>query len=128
QLHEFQGAIEAMGAGFKAFTYDGDTPQDGRKAIRERATVVLTTPDMLHSGILPHHTKWAKLFENLRYVIIDELHYYRGVYGSHVANLLRRFRRICEFYGSTPQFICSSATIANPRELAEGLIEAPFEM
>ncbi len=128
QLHEFQTAVEEMGSDLRAFTYDGDTPQDARRAIRERAAVVMTNPDMLHSGILPHHTKWAKLFERLRYIVIDELHYYRGVYGSHVANLLRRLRRICEFYGSKPQFICSSATIANPRELAEALTESPFAM
>ena len=128
QLQEFQTAVNELGGDLCAFTYDGDTPQDARKAIRQRAAVVMTNPDMLHSGILPHHTKWAKLFENLRYVVIDELHYYRGVYGSHVANLLRRLRRICEFYGSTPQFICSSATIANPRELAEALTGAPFAM
>ncbi len=128
QLHEFQTAVEEIGCDLRAFTYDGDTPQDARKAIRQRAGVVMTNPDMLHSGILPHHTKWAKLFEKLRYIVIDELHYYRGVYGSHVANLLRRLRRICEFYGSQPQFICSSATIANPRELAQALTEAPFEM
>src|SRR5579859_4381241 len=128
QLHEFQTAVDEIGGDLCAFTYDGDTPQDARKAIRQRASVVMTNPDMLHSGILPHHTKWAKLFENLRYVVIDELHYYRGVYGSHVANLLRRLRRICEFYGSKPQFICSSATIANPRELAEALTGAPFAM
>jgi DEAD/DEAH box helicase domain-containing protein len=121
QLHEFQGLVEAMGSGIRAFTYDGDTPQDARKAIRERANVVLTNPDMLHSGILPHHTRWAKCFENLRYFVIDELHYYRGVYGSHLANLVRRLKRICEFYGSSPEFICSSATIANPKELAEAL-------
>ena len=128
QLHEFQSVVDAMGAGIRAFTYDGDTPQDARRAIRERANVVLTNPDMLHSGILPQHTKWAKLFENLRYVVIDELHYYRGVYGSHLANLLRRLRRICEFYGSAPRFICCSATIANPQELAEALTGAPFEL
>ena len=128
QLHEFQAAVDAMGSDIRAFTYDGDTPQDARRAIRERANVVLTNPDMLHSGILPHHTKWAKCFENLRYVVIDELHYYRGVYGSHLANMLRRLRRICEFYGSKPQFICCSATIANPKELAEALTEAPFEL
>ena len=128
QLHEFQGAIDGTGAEIRAFTYDGDTPQDARKAIRERANVVLTNPDMLHSGILPHHTKWAKLFESLRFFIIDELHYYRGVYGSHLANLLRRLHRICEFYGSSPQFICSSATIANPKELAEALTDRPFEL
>src|SRR5579862_1597976 len=128
QLHEFQAAVDAMGSPIRAFTYDGDTPQDARRAIRERANVVLTNPDMLHSGILPHHTKWAKCFENLRYVVIDELHYYRGVYGSHLANLLRRLRRICEFYGSKPQFICCSATIANPKELAEALAESAFEL
>ncbi|MGH9666651.1 MAG: DEAD/DEAH box helicase, partial [Bryobacteraceae bacterium] len=128
QLHEFQAIVEAMGSEIRAFTYDGDTPQDARRAIRERANVVLTNPDMLHSGILPHHTKWAKCFENLRYFIVDELHYYRGVYGSHLANLLRRLRRICEFYGSSPQFLCCSATIANPKELAESLTGAPFDL
>ena len=128
QLHELQTAIDAMGSEIRAFTYDGDTPQDARKAIRQRANIVLTNPDMLHSGILPHHTRWAKLFENLRYVVIDELHYYRGVYGSHLANLLRRLKRICEFYGSKPVFICCSATIANPRELAEALTESPFRI
>ena len=128
QLAEFNASVDAMGAEIRAFTYDGDTPQDARKAIRERANVVLTNPDMLHSGILPHHTKWAKAFENLRYIVIDELHYYRGVYGSHLANILRRLRRITSFYGSTPKFICSSATIANPRELAEGLTGEPFEL
>jgi DEAD/DEAH box helicase domain-containing protein len=128
QLHEFQAAVDAMGSSIRAFTYDGDTPQDARRAIRERANVVLTNPDMLHSGILPHHTKWAKCFENLRYIVIDELHYYRGVYGSHLANVLRRLKRICEFYGSTPQFICCSATIANPRELAEALTGSAFDL
>jgi DEAD/DEAH box helicase domain-containing protein len=128
QLHALQATLDSMGSDLRAFTYDGDTPQDARKAIRERASLVLTNPDMLHAGILPHHTKWAKCFENLRYFVIDELHYYRGVYGSHLANLLRRLKRICEFYGSSPQFICSSATIANPRELAEALAETPFHL
>jgi DEAD/DEAH box helicase domain-containing protein len=128
QLHEFQRAVDSMGASIRAFTYDGDTPQDARKAIRERANVVLTNPDMLHAGILPHHTKWAKHFENLRYFVIDELHSYRGVYGSHLANIIRRLRRICNFYGSSPQFITCSATIANPRELAEALTESSFEL
>ena len=143
QLVEFQKAVDAMGSepssdgaqrsagapcALRAFTYDGDTPQDARRAIRERANVVFTNPDMLHSGVLPHHTKWAKAFENLRYVVIDELHYYRGVYGSHLANLLRRLKRVCEFYGSSPQFICCSATIANPKELAEALTGLPFEL
>ncbi len=128
QLHELQAMVDAMGSDIRAFTYDGDTPQDARKAIRERASVVLTNPDMLHSGILPHHTRWAKVFENLRYVVIDELHYARGVYGSHVANVIRRLRRICEFYGARPQFICSTATIANPLELAQSLTGLPFEL
>jgi DEAD/DEAH box helicase domain-containing protein len=110
------------------FTYDGDTPQDARRAIRGRAHIVLSNPDMVHSGILPHHPRWAKLFENLQYVVIDELHAYRGVFGSHLANVLRRLARICRHYGSNPTFICSSATIANPRELAEALVEQPFEL
>jgi DEAD/DEAH box helicase domain-containing protein len=128
QLEELHGVIEDMGSDLCAFTYDGDTPQDARRAIRQRANIVLTNPDMLHTGILPHHTKWAKLFENLRYIVIDELHYYRGVYGSHLGNIMRRLRRLCEFYGSKPQFIACSATIANPKELAESLIEEPFEL
>ena len=110
------------------FTYDGDTPSDARRAIRGKAHVVLSNPDMLHSGILPHHPRWAKLFENLRFVIIDELHAYRGVFGSHLANIMRRLQRVCRHYGSDPVFICSSATIANPRELAEGLTGRPFEL
>jgi len=110
------------------FTYDGDTPQDARRAIRGRAHVVLSNPDMIHSGILPHHPRWAKLFENLRYVVIDELHAYRGVFGSHLTNVLRRLHRVCRHYGSNPTFVCSSATIANPRELAESLVEEPFEL
>jgi DEAD/DEAH box helicase domain-containing protein len=121
QLTELYAMVQALGADIGTFTYDGDTPQDARKAIRARAHVVVTNPDMLHKGILPHHTRWAKLFENLRYVVIDELHSYRGVYGSHVANLLRRLTRLCCFYGTQPVFLCSSATIGNPRELAEGL-------
>ena len=128
QLHEFHSTVEEMGSEIRAFTYDGDTPQDARKAIRQRANVVLTNPDMLHSGILPHHTRWARYFESLRYIVIDELHSYRGVYGSHLANLLRRLKRICEFYNSKPQFICCSATIANPRELAEALTGCSFEL
>jgi DEAD/DEAH box helicase domain-containing protein len=128
QLHEFHALVEEMGSNIRAFTYDGDTPQDARKAVRDRANVIFTNPDMLHTGILPHHTKWAKLFENLRYIVVDELHYYRGVYGSHMANVLRRLARICEFYNSKPLFICCSATIANPRELAQTLTGLPFEL
>jgi DEAD/DEAH box helicase domain-containing protein len=111
----------------RMFTYDGDTPQDARRAVRARANLVLTNPDMLHSGILPHHTKWAVLFQNLRYVVIDELHAYRGVFGSHLANVLRRLRRICTHYGSAPQFIMASATIANPGELAARLTGHPVD-
>lgn len=109
------------------YSYDGDTPQDARSAVRSRGHVILSNPDMLHKGILPHHTKWTKLFENLRFVVVDELHTYRGVFGSHLANLFHRLARICEFYGSSPQFICTSATIANPKELAENLTRQPFE-
>src|SRR5712691_2226943 len=107
----------------KTYTYDGDTPPQARAAIRSAGHVVITNPDMLHTGILPHHTKWVKLFENLRFVVLDELHTYRGVFGSNVANVLRRLRRICAFYGSHPIFILTSATIANPEELARRHVE-----
>ena len=110
------------------FTYDGDTPADARRAIRGKAHVVLSNPDMVHSGILPHHPRWAKLFENLKFVVIDELHAYRGVFGSHLSNILRRLHRVCRHYGSDPIFVCSSATIANPRDLAENLTGRPFEL
>ena len=132
QLAELQAMCDtidrATGEQIGVFTYDGDTPQDARRTIRSRAHLVLSNPDMVHSGILPHHPRWAKLFENLRYVIIDELHAYRGVFGSHLCNVLRRLRRICAHYGSQPVFLCSSATIANPRELAERLTEQPFQL
>lgn len=109
--------------------YDGDTPRGQRRAIRSRARLLLTNPDMLHAGILPQHTSWAPWFSNLRFVVLDELHTYRGVFGSHVANVLRRLRRICRFYGSDPQFICTSATIGNPQELAARLLEvAPVRL
>jgi DEAD/DEAH box helicase domain-containing protein len=116
------------GSRFGVFTYDGDTPSDARKVIREKSHIVLTNPDMLHTGILPHHTRWTRLFENLRYIVIDELHTYRGVFGSHLCNVLRRLRRIANFYGRTPQIICCSATIANPEELASRLIEDEVEV
>lgn len=128
QLATLYGLVEALQADIGTFTYDGDTPQDARRAIRARAHIVVTNPDMLHKGVLPHHTKWAKLLENLRYVVVDELHAYRGVFGSHVANVFRRLLRLCRFYGSQPQFLCSSATIGNPRELAEGLTGAPMTL
>src|ERR1700722_17600927 len=128
QLAELSGLATRLDDCFGVHTYDGDTPSDARKAIRERGHVVLTNPDMLHTGILPHHTKWMRLFENLRYIVIDELHTYRGVFGSHLANVLRRLRRVSRFYGSNPQFICCSATIANPGELASQLVEQEEEV
>src|SRR5947208_13175508 len=121
QLAELEALARSLPE-LRMFTYDGDTPQDARRAVRARANLVLTNPDMLHAGILPHHTKWLNLCQNLRYVVIDELHAYRGVFGSHLANVVRRLKRICAHYGSSPQFIMASATIANPRELAERLI------
>lgn len=123
QLVELNRWTEKLGDEIRTFTYDGDTPQDARRAIRARGNLVITNPDMLHKGILPHHTRWERLFENLRYVVIDELHSYRGVFGSHLANVLRRLKRIARFYGSHPQFICASATIANPAELASRILE-----
>jgi DEAD/DEAH box helicase domain-containing protein len=128
QMAELQDLGRRLEDRFGVFTYDGDTPSDARRSIRQQGHIVLTNPDMLHSGILPHHTKWTRLFENLRYVVIDELHMYRGVFGSHLANVLRRLRRICRFYGRNPQFIFSSATIANPGELASRLIGSEVEV
>jgi DEAD/DEAH box helicase domain-containing protein len=118
QMNEVHDFIERLGLDIKTFTYDGDTPPAARRAVRSAGHIVVTNPDMLHTGILPHHTKWVKLFENLAFVIIDEIHTYRGVFGSHVANIIRRLRRICRFYGSDPLFVACSATIANPLELA----------
>lgn len=121
QKSEMNEIIEEMGVALNSYTYDGDTPGTIRQKIRKAGHIVMTNPDMLHSAILPHHTKWVSLFENLHYVVIDELHTYRGVFGSHVANVIRRLKRIAHFYGSDPTFICTSATIANPREHAERL-------
>jgi DEAD/DEAH box helicase domain-containing protein len=128
QLAELCDLNQRLDHGFGVFTYDGDTPADARKAIREQGHVVLTNPDMLHTGILAHHTRWTRLFENLRYIVLDELHTYRGVFGSHLCNVLRRLRRVARFYGREPQFICSSATIANPGELASRLLESTVEV
>ena len=128
QVSELYELIEEMGVDIKTYTYDGDTPAAARKAVRQAGHIVVTNPDMLHSGILPHHTKWVKLFENLRYIVIDEIHTYRGVFGSNLANVLRRLMRLCEFYGSHPQFVLCSATIANPKELAETLIGRPVTL
>jgi len=128
QVKEAQDLVKLLGEDIKTFTFDGDTPRDVRRTIRSAGHIVVTNPDMLHQGILPHHTLWIKLFENLKYVVIDEIHAYRGVFGSHLANVIRRLKRICRFYGSEPQFICSSATIDNPQELAQNLIEAPIQL
>ena len=125
ELHDLNTRLENR---FGVFTYDGDTPSDARKAIREKGHLVLTNPDMLHTGILPHHARWTRLFENLRYIVIDELHTYRGVFGSHLCNVLRRLRRIGRFYGREPQFVCCSATIANPGDLAARLIEKDVDV
>src|SRR4030081_2243106 len=128
QLAELHDLNERLDNRFGVFTYDGDTPSDARKAIREKGHIVLTNPDMLHTGILPHHTRWTRLFENLHYIVLDELHTYRGVFGSHLCNVLRRLRRITNFYGCDPQFICCSATIANPGDLASRLLEKEVEV
>jgi DEAD/DEAH box helicase domain-containing protein len=122
--------LEVLGAQdqVQVETYDGDTPTARRRAIREDVRLLISNPDMLHTGILPHHPRWADFFENLRWVVIDELHVYRGIFGSNVANVLRRLRRIAQFYGARPQFVLTSATIANPKELAERLIEAPVHL
>jgi DEAD/DEAH box helicase domain-containing protein len=128
QLVELRSLADAAELDLKTHTYDGDTPPNVRSVVRAAGQVVITNPDMLHAAILPHHTKWFKLFENLQFVVIDELHTYRGLFGSHVANVMRRLRRVCRHYGADPVFICASATIANPGELAERLIEAPVEL
>ena len=128
QLVELRSLADAAELDLKTHTYDGDTPPNVRSVVRAAGQVVITNPDMLHAAILPHHTKWFKLFENLQFVVIDELHTYRGLFGSHVANVIRRLRRITRHYGADPIFICASATIANPRELAERILEAPVEL
>ncbi len=109
-------------------TYDGDTPPNARRKLRDEGNIILTNPDMLHQGILPRHPSWGRFFANLAYVVIDEMHTYRGVFGSNVACVIRRLNRICEHYGKKPQFVCCSATIANPKELAEKLIDRPVTL
>jgi DEAD/DEAH box helicase domain-containing protein len=128
QLVELRALADAAELDLKTHTYDGDTPPNVRSVVRAAGQVVITNPDMLHAAILPHHTKWFKLFENLQFVVIDELHTYRGLFGSHVANVIRRLRRITRHYGADPVFICASATIANPRDLAERILEAPVDL
>src|SRR5215468_4133712 len=123
QLAELGALVGPLPLDIRVSTYDGDTPPGQRTAIREGGHIVLTNPDMLHTGVLPHHTRWRKLFSSLEYVVVDELHSYRGLFGSQVANVIRRLKRICSFYGSHPTFICASATIRNPLELARRLLE-----
>ena len=128
QVVELKQIVDALEQDIKTYTFDGDTPADARRTIRSSGHIVVTNPDMLHQGILPHHTRWIKLFENLQFVVLDEIHNYRGVFGSHMANVVRRLKRICEFYGTKPQFVCSSATIANPGDLAANILEEPVEI
>ncbi|KPL02282.1 MAG: ATP-dependent helicase [candidate division Zixibacteria bacterium SM23_73_2] len=123
QVAELYQLVNLLGEDIKTYTFDGDTPQAARKAIRESGDIVVTNPDMLHQGILPHHTKWLRLFQNLKFVVIDEIHNYRGVFGSHLGNVIRRLTRVCQFYGTSPRFVCCSATIANPEELTRKIIE-----
>jgi len=123
QLATLRELLRSCGSSALAKAYDGDTPLSSRGRIRETASIVLSNPDMLHVGILPNHVRWRSFLSALRYVVLDEMHVYRGVFGSHVANVLRRLKRLCRFYGSRPQFICCSATIANPLQLAEKLVE-----
>ena len=126
QVAELRNLTASLDVSLNAYTYDGDTEPGLRQGIRRSAHIVVTNPDMLHSAILPHHTKWVQLFQHLKFIVIDEMHQYRGVFGSHVANVIRRLKRICAFYGARPQFILSSATIQNPGELAGLLIEEPL--
>ncbi|MEG0451200.1 MAG: DEAD/DEAH box helicase, partial [Lysinibacillus sp.] len=128
QKNDLNELIEQSGEEILSYTFDGDTAPAIRQKIRKAGHIVMTNPDMLHAGILPHHTKWVSLFENLQYIVIDELHTYKGVFGSHVAHVIRRLKRICEFYGSNPVFICTSATIKNPKELAETLTNTKHEL
>ncbi len=123
QLAELSALKQGLPIELRVDTYDGDTAPGRRTAIKEGGHVVMTNPDMLHTGILPHHTRWRRLFSSLEFVVIDELHTYRGLFGSQVANVIRRLKRICAFYGSSPTFICASATIGNPLQLATSLLE-----
>lgn len=125
QCAELNELLEAAGLDEQAQVYDGDTPVDIRRRVRDSVRAVLTNPDMLHASILPHHDKWRRVFASLRYVVVDEMHTYRGVFGSHVANVFRRLARVCAHYGSHPTFVFTSATIANPAELAEQLTGRP---
>jgi DEAD/DEAH box helicase domain-containing protein len=128
QLAEFRDLTECAEMDLSAAVYDGDTPTPIRAVVREAGQVVVTNPDMLSTAVLPHHTKWFQLFEQLRYIVIDEAHTYRGIFGSHVANVLRRLLRVCAHYGSSPRIVCCSATVGNPGELAQTLTGRPFQV
>jgi DEAD/DEAH box helicase domain-containing protein len=130
QANALKELLEKLGATdqIPVRTYDGDTPSARRRQIRDDVRLLISNPDMLHAGILPHHPRWVSLFENLKWIVLDELHVYRGIFGSNVANLFRRLLRLCRFYGSDPQFILTSATIANPKELAERIVEKPVRL
>jgi DEAD/DEAH box helicase domain-containing protein len=128
QYAGLHGLIERLDVPIRTFTFDGDTPQDARRAVRDHGQIVITNPDMLHTAVLPQHTRWSKLFENLRFIVLDELHTYRGIFGSHMAHVLRRLLRIAAFHGARPQIIACSATIRNPLELAERLTGRHFQL
>lgn len=128
QLAETAVLLSRAKLPIELYNYDGDTPQSQRRKAKAASGILMTNPDMLHAGILPYHTSWRDLFRSLEYVVLDEIHTYTGIFGSHVANVLRRLRRLCQFYGSDPQFICCSATIANPQEHAQRLVEQPFTL
>jgi len=128
QVASFNRVVDKLGVPVRSWTYDGDTPPDARTAIRSKGHVIVTNPDMLHAGILPNHPRWRKALQDLRYLVVDELHAYRGVFGSHVANVIRRLLRLCEFYGSRPQIIGCSATIANAGEHASRLFGRPVHV
>ena len=128
QRHELSALLEAANLPLPAFTFDGDTPGSLRTTVRAEARLVITNPDMLHTGVLPNHPKWARFLRALRFVVVDELHTYRGIFGSHLSNVVRRLRRVAAFHGACPRFLCCSATIGNPRELAQRILEQPVEL
>lgn len=128
QEEALRALMRDAGIGQGAITYDGDTPGDARRAAREKSGILLSNPDMLHAGILPHHAAWSRFFANLRFVVVDELHAYRGVFGSHLANVLRRLVRIARFHGAEPTFVFASATIGNPKQHAERMLGQPVEL
>ena len=128
QRHELSALLDAANLPLPAFTFDGDTPGSLRTTVRAEGRLVITNPDMLHAGVLPNHPKWARFLRALRFVVVDELHTYRGIFGSHLANVLRRLRRVAAFHGACPRFLCCSATIGNPRELAQRILEQPVEL